>query len=60
MIYPCSLDLFLIYINDLSDDLYSYMKLPAHNISLFPIFHDKSTSGNKLRSDLKKRLALKD
>ena len=46
--------LFLIYINDLSDDLFSKTKLFADDTSLFSVTHYMTTFANKLNSDLKK------
>ena len=45
---------FLIYINDLSDDLSSNPKLFANDTSLFSVVHDKNTSANELNNDLRK------
>ena len=45
---------FLIYINDLSDDLSSNPKLFADDTSLFSVVHDKNTSANELNNDLRK------
>ena len=45
---------FLIYINDLSDDLSSNPKLFADDTSLFSVVHDKNTSANELNNDLQK------
>ena len=45
---------FLIYINDLSDDLVSSEKLFAGNTSLFSVVHDSSISANELNNDLQK------
>ena len=47
--------LFLIYINDLCDDLSSKAKLFADDTSLFSVTpHDITTSANELNNDLKK------
>ena len=46
--------LFLIYINDLCDDLSSTCKIFANDISLFSFVHGKYVSRGKLNSDLKK------
>ena len=46
--------LFLIYINDLSDNLKSNAKGFADDISLFSVVHDVITSANELSDDLKK------
>ena len=45
---------FLIYINDLSDDLSSNPKLFADDTSLFSVAHSKNTSANELNNDLRK------
>ena len=45
---------FLIYINDLSDDLSSNPKLFADDTSLFPVVRDKNTSAKELNHDLRK------
>ena len=47
---------FLIYINDLSDDLVSTIKLFADDTSLFSVVHDSNISANKLNNDLQKYL----
>ena len=44
--------LFLIYINDLSDNLTSYVKLFADDT--FSVVHDVNTSAKELNDDLKK------
>ena len=46
--------LFLIYINDLSDNLTSNAKLFADDTSLFLAVHDVSASAKELNDDLKK------
>ena len=46
--------LFLIYINDLSDNLTSNAKLFADDTSLFSVVHDVNTSVKELNDDLKK------
>ena len=46
--------IFLIYINDLSDNLTSNVKLFADDTSLFSVAHDVNTFANKLNDDLKK------
>ena len=46
--------LFLIYINDLSDNLISNAKLFADDTSLFSVVHDVNTSAKELNDDLKK------
>ena len=46
--------LFLIYINDLSVDLKSIVKLFADDVSIFSITHDPNLSANELNSDLRK------
>ena len=45
---------FLIYINDLSDDLSSNPKLFADDTSLFSVVHDKNISANEFNNDLRK------
>ena len=45
--------LFLIYINDLPDELKSNAKLFADDTSLFAIVNDKNESANILNNDLK-------
>ena len=45
---------FLIYINDLSVDITSTVKLFADDTSLFSIVHDPNTSANELNKDLQK------
>ena len=44
---------FLIYINDLSDDLSSNPKLFADDTSLFSVVHNKSMSAKELNNDLR-------
>ena len=46
--------LFLIYINDLSDDLTSNVKLFADDTSLFSVVHDVNTSSTNLNNGLRK------
>ena len=46
--------LFLIYINDLSDNLSSNVKLFADDTSLFSVIHDTNISAGELNEDLKK------
>ena len=46
--------LFLIYINDLSLNLESTVKLFADDVSLFSVVHDPITSAAQLNSDLKR------
>ena len=46
--------LFLIYINDLSDNLSSNPKLFADDTSLFSVVHDINQSGINLNDDLEK------
>ena len=45
---------FLIYINDLSDNLSSNAKLFADDTSLFSVIHDINVSAGELNEDLKK------
>ena len=45
--------LFLIYINDLSDNLTSNAKLFADETSLISVAHDVNTSAKELNDDLK-------
>ena len=45
---------FLIYINDLSNNLSSNPKLFADDMSFFPVAHNLNTSTNNLNEDLKK------
>ena len=45
---------FLIYINDLSDDLVSTIKRFADDTSRFSVVHDSSISANELNNDLQK------
>ena len=47
---------FLIYINDLSDDLVSTVKLFADDTSLFSVVHDSNISANELNNDLQKNI----
>ena len=46
--------LFLIYINDLSDNLSSNVKLFADDTSLFSVTHDVNASARELNDDLRK------
>ena len=46
--------LFLIYINDLSENLTSNLKLFAVDKSLFSVVHDVIASAKELSDDLKK------
>ena len=46
--------LFLIYINDLSDNLTSNAKFFADDASLFSVVHNVNTSAKELNDDLKK------
>ena len=46
--------LFLIYINDLSNDLITNVKLLADDTSLASVVHDVNTSANNLNNDLSK------
>ena len=46
--------LFLIYINDLSNNLSSNVKLFADSTSLFSVIHDIHVSSRELNQDLKK------
>ena len=45
---------FLIYINDLSDNLSSKSKLFTNDTSLFSVVHNVNTSAKELNDDLKK------
>ena len=45
--------LFLIYVNDLSDNLTSDAKHFAGDTSLFSVVHDVNTSAKELNDDLK-------
>ena len=45
---------FLIYINDLIDDLSSNLKLLAHNTSLFSVAQVKNNSAKELNNELRK------
>ena len=45
---------FLIYINDLSDNLITNPKLFADDTSLFSIVHDPNATANDLNNDLSK------
>ena len=45
--------LFLIYINDLPDGLFSNVKLLADDTSLFSVVHDIHSSASELNKDLK-------
>ena len=42
---------FLIYVNDLSDNLTSNAKLFSDNTSLFSVVHDVKTSAKELNDD---------
>ena len=44
--------LFLIYVNDLADDLSSNTKLFADDTSLFSVMHDSVITTSELNSDL--------
>ena len=46
--------LFLIYINDLSENIESTVKLFADDTSLFSLMHNNSTSAEVLNRDLQK------
>ena len=46
--------LFLIYVNDLSDDLTTNVKLFTDDNSFFSIVHNKNTSTTNLNNDLNK------
>ena len=46
--------LFLIYINDLTEDLSTNVKLFADDPSLFSVIHGIQTSGNNLNKDLER------
>ena len=45
---------FIIYINDLPDDLVSTVKLFANDTSLFSVAHDCNISANELNDDMQK------
>ena len=45
---------FLIYINDLSENVESTVKLFADDTSLFSVVHNNNTSGEVLNRDLQK------
>ena len=45
---------FFIYINDLSDNLESNVKLFADNTSMFSVVHDPINTSQKLNNDLDK------
>ena len=45
---------FLIYINDLSDDIVSTVKLFADDISLFSVVHNSNITAKELNKDLQK------
>ena len=45
---------FLIYINDLSDDLVSTVKLFVDDTSLFSVVRDSNISGYELNNDMQK------
>ena len=45
---------FLIYIDDLSDDLVSTIKLFEDDTSLFSVINDSTISANELNNDLQK------
>ena len=46
--------MFLIYINDLTEDLSTNAKLFADDTSLFSVIHDIQTSANNLNKDLER------
>ena len=46
--------LFLIYVNSIRDNLYSYVELFADNVSLFSKVNDPIISGSQLNNDLEK------
>ena len=46
--------LFLIYINDLSENIESTVKLFADDTSLFSVVHNNNTSAEVLNRDLQK------
>ena len=50
--------LFVIYINDLLDNLSSNVKLFADDASLFSAIHDINVSAGELNEDLKKKSAI--
>ena len=47
--------LFLIYNNDLTEDLSSNAKLFAGDTSLFSVIHDIQTSANNLNKDIERK-----
>ena len=47
--------LFLIYINDLSDGLWSNVNFFADDAFLFPVMYNTSTSTNERNNDLKEK-----
>ena len=49
---------FLIYINDLPDNLSSNVKSFANDTSLFSVIRDNNASAAKLNEDLKKKSAI--
>ena len=46
--------LFLVYINDLPNDMLSNVKIFADDTSIFSVVHDKDNSFDQLDHDLKK------
>ena len=50
--------LFLIYINDLPENLKSYAKLFADDTSLFSTVYNSAESANLLNDDLKKNIRM--
>ena len=48
---------FLIYINDLSDNLSPNVILFTDDITLFSVIHDSNVSAGELNEDLKKKIS---
>ena len=56
MVYPGPL-LFLIHINDISEDLTIHIRLFEDNVSLFSVVDNNNLSANNLNGDVGKRNA---